>query len=70
VDVARPELGREAVALRVEDEEGVIADGFKVALYADCSCAPWTGLSELSISSVTRRFGDRIAACSINAVFR
>jgi hypothetical protein len=32
VDVARPELGREAVALRVEHEEGVIADGFKVAV--------------------------------------
>jgi len=32
VDVARPELGREAVALRVEHEEGVIADRLEVAV--------------------------------------
>jgi hypothetical protein len=32
VDVARPELGREAVALRVEDEEWVIADRLEMAV--------------------------------------
>ena len=32
VDIARPERGREAVALRVEDEERVVADGLKVAV--------------------------------------
>jgi hypothetical protein len=30
--VAGPELGREAVALRVEDEERVIANSFKMAV--------------------------------------
>jgi hypothetical protein len=32
VDVARPKLGREAVALWAEDEERVVADGLKVAV--------------------------------------
>ena len=32
VDVARPKLGRETVAARVEDEERVVADGLEVAV--------------------------------------
>src|SRR5258706_16191036 len=32
VDISRPELGREAVALRVEDEERIVADGLRVAV--------------------------------------
>src|SRR5260370_9650332 len=32
VNVARPELGREAIAVRVEDEERVVADGLEVAI--------------------------------------
>src|SRR5260370_17324865 len=32
VNVARPELGREAIAVRVEDEERVVADGLEAAI--------------------------------------
>jgi len=32
VDVARAKFGREAVAVQVEDEERVIADGLEVAV--------------------------------------
>jgi len=69
VDVARPELGREAVALRVEDEEGVIADGFKVAVIRRLLLRPVD--RALGAVDIERHPpGDRIAACSINAVFR
>jgi len=65
VDVARPKLGREAVALWAEDEERVVADGLKVAVVRGLLLRPVDGLSELSISSVTRRFAERAAACWI-----
>src|SRR5712691_1823451 len=56
VDVARPERGGQAVAVLVEDEERVVADGLEVAIVGGLLLgAPCTGLSELSISRVTRR---------------
>ena len=55
VDVARPERGGQAVAVLVEDEERVIADGLEVAVVGGLLLGPWTGLSELSMSRVTRR---------------
>jgi hypothetical protein len=61
VDVTRPELGRKAVAVWVEDEQRMIADGLEVAVVGGLLLRPpCTGLSELSISRVTRRFGDRV----------
>jgi hypothetical protein len=47
-----------------------MADGLEVPLYADCSCVPWTGLSELSMSRTTCCEGDRVEACCISAVLR
>jgi len=70
VDIARTELGREAVTLGVEDEEWVIADGFKVAVVRRLLLRPWTGLSELSISSVALWFAERAATCWIKAALR
>ncbi len=53
VDVARPERGGQAVAVLVEDEERVVADGLEVAIVGGLLLgAPCTGLSELSISRV------------------
>ena len=51
VDVARLERGGEAVAALVEEEEWVVADGLEGA----------AGLSELSISRVTREALDQRA---------
>src|SRR5437667_11985245 len=52
-DVARSELGGQAVALLIEGEERMVADGLEVAVVRRL-LSPWTGLSELSMSRVTR----------------
>jgi hypothetical protein len=69
VDVARPERGGQAVAVLVEDEERVIADGLEVAVVGGLLLGPWTGLSELSMSRVTRRVPEA-SRCTSSALRR
>ena len=57
--VPRAEHRSLAVTKLVEHEQRVIARAPKVTLYDAPSCSPCTGLSELSMSKITRRCGAR-----------
>ena len=68
VDIARPELGREAIAARVEDEERVIADGLEVAVVGGLLLRPADRTLGAVDIECPRQFRDRVEARWINAV--
>jgi len=71
VDVAWPERGGQAVAVLVEDEEGMGADGLDGAGVGRLLVrAVDRALGELSISTIRRRVSGRAASCCTRAVLR